>query len=177
VIQGVAGLVSAVKGIDFNGFMDGLKDIQQGISGATGAFKLAQSTFKGAKSIAVKGKSFVECMKEGLSVKRKLTWYSALRGAEALLRSGQLANFRRLVCEAPCRLDPAFQWGVCQLLGDVATNPMWDAKTRRGAVMFLGEMYNNRTVWENQADIQERILVILIKLASLSGNDVQGELE
>jgi len=177
VIQGVAGLVSAVKGIDFNGFMDGLKDIQQGISGAAGVFELAKSTLGAMTSLVDGGKGFVECMKEGLGAKRKQRWYPVLRGAEALLRSGQLANFRRLVCEAPCRHDPAFQWGVCQLLGEVATDAMWDAKARRGAVMFLGEMYSNRTVWETQADVQERILLILMKLASLAGNDVQGRLE
>ena len=116
VIQGVAGLVSAVKGVDFNGFMDGLKDIQQGISGAAGVVNLSKSTFGAVTSIVDGGKGFVGCMKEGLGIMRKQKWYSALRGAEALLRSGQLANFRRLVCEAPCRLDPAFQWGVCQLL-------------------------------------------------------------
>jgi hypothetical protein len=43
--------------------------------------------------------------------------------------------------------------------------------------MFLGETYNNRTVWVTQADVQEMILVILIKLASLAGNDVQGRLD
>ena len=177
VIQGVAGLVSAVKGVDFNGFMDGLKDIQQGISGAAGAFDLAKSTIGAMTSLVDGGDDFVGCMKEELGVKRKQKWYSALRGAEALLRSGQLANFRRLVCEAPCRLDPAFQWGVCQLLGDVATDTMWDAKARRGAVMFLGEMYNNKTVWKIQADVQERVIVILIKLVSLTRNDVQGWLE
>jgi len=32
LIQGVAGLVNAVKGLDLNGFMDGLKDIQQGMA-------------------------------------------------------------------------------------------------------------------------------------------------
>jgi hypothetical protein len=169
--------VSAVKGIDFNGFMDGLKDIQQGISGAAGVFELAKSTLGAMTSLVDGGKGFVECMKEGLGAKRKQRWYPVLRGAEALLRSGQLANFRRLVCEAPCRHDPAFQWGVCQLLGEVATDAMWDAKARRGAVMFLGEMYSNRTVWETQADVQERILLILMKLASLAGNDVQGRLE
>ncbi|KAF9364392.1 hypothetical protein BGX34_001655 [Mortierella sp. NVP85] len=114
VIQGVAGLVSAAKGLNLNAFMDGLKDIQQGVSGAAEALELAKTAIKGVKSLA----SFVECMKEGLGVKRKLTWYPALRGAEALLRSGQLASFKRVVCEAPCRLDPAFQWGVCQLLGE-----------------------------------------------------------
>jgi hypothetical protein len=176
MIQGVAGLVSAVKGLDLNGFMDGLKDIQQGVSGAAGVFKLAKSTFEGVKSVADSGKGFVDCMKEGLGVKRKLTWYPALRGAESLLRSGQLANFKRVVCEAPCRLDPVFQWGVCQLLGEVAADPMWDAKTRRSAIMFLEEMYSNATVWRRQGDVREWILVILMKL-TFSGNDVQGELE
>jgi len=177
VIQGVAGLVSAVKGLDLNGFMGGLKDIQQGVSGAVRVIKLAKSTYDGVKSRSEDGRDFVECMKEGLGVKRKLTWYPALRGAESLLRSGQLANFKRVICEAPCRLDPVFQWGVCQLLGEVAAGSMWDAKTRRSAVMFLGEMYSNRTMWGDQPSVQEWILVILMKLASSSGNDVQCELE
>jgi hypothetical protein len=168
--------VSAVKGLDLNGFMDGLKDIQQGVSGAAGVFKLAKSTFDGVKSLSDGGKGFVESMKEGLGVKRKLTWYPALRGAESLLRSGQLSQFKRLVCEAPCRLDPAFQWGVCQLLGDVAADPTWDAKTRGSAVMFLGEMYSNRTAWGDKPSVKEWILAILIRLGSSAGNDAQGEL-
>jgi hypothetical protein len=176
VIQGVAGLVSAVKGLDLNRFMDGLKDIQQGMSGAAGAFKLAKSTIDGVTSLSDSGKDFVDCMKEGLGVKRKLTWYPALRGAESLLRSGQLANFKKLVLEAPCRLDPVFQWGVCQLLGEVAADSMWDTMTRQSAIMFLGEIYSDRTVWESHANVQEWILVILLKLASSSGEDVQGEM-
>jgi len=175
VIQGVSGLVSAVKGLDLNGFMDGLKDIQQGMSGAVGVFKLAKSTVDGAKSLADSGKDFLDCMKEGLGVKRKLTWYPALRGVESLLRSGQLAQFKRLVCEAPCRVDPVFQWGVCQLLGEIAADSMWDLKTRQSAVMFLGEIYTERTVWVSQANVQEWILVILVKLSASTENDVQGE--
>jgi len=177
VMQGVAGLVSAVKGLDLNGFMDGLKDIQQGVSGAAGVFKLAKSTFEGVKSLSDSGKDFVECMKVGLGVKRKLTWYPALRGAESLLRSGQLANFKRLVCEAPCRLDPVFQWGVCQLLGEVAADSTWDARTRGSAVMFLGEIYSNKSVWGDQPSVEEWILIILMKLALSAGDDAQGELE
>ncbi|KAK3806847.1 MAG: hypothetical protein J3Q66DRAFT_421683 [Benniella sp.] len=145
VIQGVAGLVSAVKGLDLNGFLDGLKDIQQGVSGAAEVFRMAKSTIGGAISVADGGKSFVECTKEGLGVKRKLAWYPALRGAASLLRRGQLANFKRVVCEASCWLYPMFQWGVCQLLGEVAADSMWNAKTRQSSVMFLGEMYSNKT--------------------------------
>ncbi|KAF9343916.1 hypothetical protein BGX34_006224, partial [Mortierella sp. NVP85] len=176
VIQGVAGLVSAVKGLDLNGFMDGLKDIQQGVSGTVGVFRLAKSTIEGAKTLADSGKGFMECMKEGLSVKRKLTWYPALRGAESLLRSGQLANFKRVVCEAPCRMDPVFQWGVCQLLGEVAADSVWDAKTRQGAIMFLGEVYSNRMDWRSQTYVQEWILVILMKLSVSTESNIQGQL-
>jgi len=176
VIQGVAGLVSAVKGLNLNEFLDGLKDIQQGVSGAVGVFKLAKSTVDGVKSLTESGKGFVECMKEGLGVKRKLTWYPALRGAESLLRSGHLANFKRVVCEAPCRMDPVFQWGVCQLLGEVAADSMWDAKTRHGAIMFLREMYSNRAEWESQSRVQEWILVILMKLSASAESDIQGQL-
>jgi len=175
VIQGVAGLVSAVKGLDLNGFMDGLKDIQQGVSGPAGVLILAKSTFEGVKSVSDSGKSFVECMKEGLGVKRKLTWYPALRGAESLLRSGQLFNFKQLVCNAPCRLDPVFQWGVCQLLGEVAIDSMWDAKTRRSAVIFLGEIHSNKAAWKSHTNVQEWILVILMKLGSTDGSDIQGQ--
>jgi hypothetical protein len=121
--------------------------------------------------------SFVEYMKQEFSVKRKLTWYPALRGAESLLRSGQLANFKRVVCESPCQLDPVFQWGVCQLLGDVAADSTWDAKTRQGAIMFLGEMYTNKVEWGSQVNVQECILVILMKLATSTEGDVQGELD
>jgi hypothetical protein len=154
-----------------------LKDIQQGVSGAAGVFKLAKSTVDGVTSLSDSGKGFVECMKEGLEVKRKLTWYPALRGAESLLRSGQIFNFKRLVCGAPCRLDPVFQWGLCQLLGEVATDSMWDTKARQSAVMFLGEIYSDRTVWESHANVQEWIFVILMKLASTSGGDVQGKMK
>ncbi|KAF9345956.1 hypothetical protein BGX34_004329, partial [Mortierella sp. NVP85] len=35
VIRGVSGLISSVKGLDINGFIDGLKDIQKGFSGAS----------------------------------------------------------------------------------------------------------------------------------------------
>jgi len=77
----------------------------------------------------------MDSLKQGLSFERKRDWYSALRGADAL------ATFRKLVCEAPCRLDAAFQWGVCQRLGVIAVSPLWDAGARRNAIEFLGEIY------------------------------------
>jgi len=78
---------------------------------STGVVELVKSTYEGASSLATGGKGFLDCLKEGLSFNRKCAWYSALRGADTLIRDGQFAEFRKPVCSA-CRLDPAFQWGV-----------------------------------------------------------------
>lgn len=173
VIKGVSGLASAVKGLDLNGFVDGLKEIQQGLSGASEAIQTVKSAFDGVASLAEGGQGFMECLKEGFSFSRKCAWYPALRGADTLLRNGQLADFRALVCEAPCRRDPAFQWGVCQRLGEIAVNSMWDSDTRRGAVAFLGEMYQNDATWRDQANIKRWILNILMQISSSSGTETE----
>ncbi|KAK3824942.1 MAG: hypothetical protein J3Q66DRAFT_364804 [Benniella sp.] len=170
VVKGVSGLVSAVKGLDLNGFIDGLKDIQQGL-GASEVVQLVKTAYEGAASLAESGQGFLECMKEGFSFDRKCAWYSALRGADTLIQEGQLADFRKLVCVAPCRRDPAFQWGVCQRLGAIAVDPMWDMETRQGAAEFLGEMYRNDDEWGDQANIKQWILNILIQLSSGAEGD------
>ncbi|KAK3823023.1 MAG: WD40-repeat-containing domain protein [Benniella sp.] len=166
VIQGVSGLVSAVKGLDLNGFMDGLKNIQKGMAGASGVVDVVVTAFNGATSLTASGQCFLEGLKEGFSFKRKCAWYPALRGADTFIRDGEFSSFRKLVCEAPCRLDPAFQWGVCQRLGEIASNPVWDARTRRSAVAFLGEMYRNGEDWGHQVSVKEWILIILMQLSS-----------
>ena len=176
VIRGVSGLISAVKGQDLNGFIDGLNDIQQGIAGATKVVQVVVTAFDGVKSMTEGGQGFLEGIKEGLSFKRKCAWYSALRGADTLIRDGEFASFKRLVCEAPCRLDPAFQWGVCQRLGEVASNTVWDARTRRSAVAFLGEIYQNEEDWGSQISVKEWILIILMRLSSSTGGSQQCEL-
>ncbi|KAF9345876.1 hypothetical protein BGX34_004388, partial [Mortierella sp. NVP85] len=98
----------------------------------------------------------------------KRDWYSALRGADTLIRDGQLATFKELVCKVPCQADPVFQWGVCQRLGEIANNSAWDADTRRDAIKFLGEIYKNDEMWGQQASVKQWILNILMQLSSLS---------
>ncbi|KAK3807576.1 MAG: hypothetical protein J3Q66DRAFT_417445 [Benniella sp.] len=169
VIQGVSGLVSAVKGLDLKGFIDGLKNIQQGLSGASEMVQVVVTTFDGVKSMTSGGQGFLEGVREGLSFRRKCAWYAALRGADELIRDGEFASFRKLVCEAPCRQEVAFQWGVCQRLGEVASNPMWDVRTRRSAAAFLVEMNQNDEEWGGQSSIKEWILIILMRLSSSAG--------
>ncbi|KAF9951190.1 hypothetical protein BGZ65_006107, partial [Modicella reniformis] len=168
VIQGVSGVVSAVKALDLKKFIEGLGDIQQGLAGTFEAFQFAKTAYANVTSLAKSGQDFFDCLKEGFSFERKCRWYSALRGADALIRNGELATFKKLVCQVSCRHDAAFQWGVCQRLGEIAVNPVWDANTRQGAVEFLGEIYRNDAVWGQQVQIKQWIIDILMKLASPS---------
>ncbi|KAK3823344.1 MAG: hypothetical protein J3Q66DRAFT_425159 [Benniella sp.] len=158
-IQGVSGLMSTVEELDLNGFIDGLKDIQKGVSGASEDMQLIAP--------------FVETLKKGPSFSRKTAWYPVLRGADVLIRDGQFVLFKKLVDEAPCRMDPAFQWGVCQQLGEIAANRSWDSDTRGSAIAFLGEIYRNDAEWGQQAIIKQWILNILVRLSSLPENEMQ----
>jgi hypothetical protein len=169
VAKGVSGLVSAVKGFDLNKFIEGLLDIQKGFEGASKAVEVVKTAYEGVNSLAQGRKAFLECLKEGLSFDRKRDWYSALRGADALIRVGELATVRKLVCEVPCRLDPAFLWGVCQRLGEMATNPAWDTDIRQGAITFLGEVYKNDEVWGQHPCVKQWIVNVLVQLTSSPG--------
>jgi len=173
VIQGISGLVSAVKGLDLNKFIEGLGDIQKGVAGASKVVEVIKDAYCGATTLAQSGQGFLKSLKEGFSFERKRDWYSALRGADALIRDGELATFRKLVCEVPCRLDPAFQWGVCQRLGEIAANPMWDEATRQSAMDFLGEIYRKDEVWGQHSSVKQWIINILMQLASTSGTGSQ----
>ncbi|KAF9982350.1 hypothetical protein BGZ65_002957, partial [Modicella reniformis] len=174
VFQGFARLVTAVKNLDFNKFIDGLEDIEQGVAGTFEAVKIVMTMYDRVVSLAQSGQNFMVCLKKGLSFRRKCAWYSALRGADVLIRDGELAMFRKLVCEVPCRRDPAFQWGVCQRLGEIAANPKWDPDTRGNAIEFLGEIYKNDETWGQEATVKLLILNILMKLATPAESGLQS---
>jgi hypothetical protein len=174
-MQGVSGLVSAVKELDLNGFIVGLGKIQEGLAGATEIVHVVKDAYDGAKSLGKSGQEFFECMKDGLSFERKCAWYTALRGADSLIQEGQFHEFKKLVCEAPCLRDAAFQWGVCERLGQVAASSMRDAEIRQSAVAFLVEIYQNDMVWGHQASVKQWIVNVLMQLSPIliPGDEVQ----
>ncbi|KAK3821638.1 MAG: hypothetical protein J3Q66DRAFT_367329 [Benniella sp.] len=155
---------SSIKSLSIRKFITELENIQKRVPVAAGG---VNSTNEGVGS-QESGQSFLNCLEEGLTFVQKCSWYSALRGADVLIRDGELVAFKKLVCEAPCRYDPAFQWGVCQRLGEIAADPMGDVMIRRGAIAFLGEIYRNDDVWGQQASIKQWILDILAQLSLTS---------
>ncbi|KAG0231964.1 hypothetical protein BGX31_005321 [Mortierella sp. GBA43] len=95
----------------------------------------------------------------------KQSWYSALRTADALLHGGLFTEFKELVLETPCRGNSAFQWGLCHLLWNLASNIEWDTKTRLNAVAFLEDIHRNDVLWGQHADINQLVIDILARLA------------
>ncbi|KAK3823288.1 MAG: WD40-repeat-containing domain protein [Benniella sp.] len=170
VIQDVSGLVSALGSMDLNMLIEGLQDIQKETSNVA---EIVQTEYGNLPSLAHSAQDFLDCLRNGYSFECKRDWYSALRGLDVMIRDGEMASFRKLVCEAPCRVDPAFQWGVCQRLAEIAANPRWDENTRGGAVEFLGELYREDAVWGKQTSIKQWILNILMQLSSSPGVGAQ----
>ncbi|KAF9197986.1 hypothetical protein BGZ49_001339 [Haplosporangium sp. Z 27] len=171
VIRGISGLVSAAKGLDLNGFMDGLQNIQQGFEGLSQVVDLAKMAYEGVSSVYEGEQDLVESLKEGLTFNRKRAWYAALRGTDTLIEGRELAKFKTLVCGAACRRELAFQWGVCQRLGNIAASSSWDSYTRQSAIVFLGEIYRDDRAWSQLAPIKVYIIDILKQLSKT--NDSQ----
>ncbi|KAG0055387.1 hypothetical protein BGZ83_008779 [Gryganskiella cystojenkinii] len=174
VIKGVGGLASAIKELNIADFIHSVGTIQDGLQGADQVFDLVVDAYKGVIALKESGQSFLESFKNGLSFNRNRDWYPQLRGIDAAFRNGELSKFKILVCEAPCLRYPAFQWGVCQRLGDLAADPVWETDSRKDAIAFLGEIYRNDKEWGQEPRIKQYILDILMRLVSTSENDIQG---
>ncbi|KAF9899498.1 hypothetical protein BX616_003009, partial [Lobosporangium transversale] len=166
VLQGVFGVVSAVKNLDLNAFMDEISNIQKELPSVTDIMDKSLQVYKETTSLYESGVIFRERMEEGLSFSRKSGWYPALRVADELLQTGELVKFKTLVCEVSCRNEAAFQWGLCQMLGQIAADTKWRMDTRQDAITFLGEIYKNDQEWGNHVHIKQWIVNILKQLSS-----------
>ncbi|KAG0009067.1 hypothetical protein BGZ80_002764, partial [Entomortierella chlamydospora] len=164
VVQGISGIVSAVKAVDLNHFVGSLNHIQQGLSGVVPSFETVFGAVKHSLALVESGQSFIDCIKEGFSSDRKSVWYPALRGLDIFIQEGRFIVFEELIRVAPCRKHPLFQWGVCQRLGEIANNPFWDTNVRNCAIKFLLEIYKDDVAWNPQLTVKQWILYILNQL-------------
>ncbi|KAG0195804.1 hypothetical protein BGX28_000603, partial [Mortierella sp. GBA30] len=174
VLRGIAGLASAVKGIDLNRLVDGFGSIHEGFKGLFDATTTAAEVYSEVSGLMEGGIGMLEAFKEGLSFDRKKSWYETLRAGEILLQLGNLVKFKDLVFNAQCRHNLAFQWGIIQLLGHLAADSRMDTETCTGAVLFLGELYRGENVWGAKTQAKQLILNILMQLVSNDGSALKG---
>ncbi|KAI1294317.1 hypothetical protein EDD11_008142, partial [Mortierella claussenii] len=173
VMQGIFSVVKAVKGLDVNSFLEGIGHIEDGLDGAVKVFKTLYDGYENVTALINSGQGLFQALNDGFNFDRKRSWYSALRGTDRVLQDGQLSKFRSLVLRAPCRRNVAFQWGVCQRLGDLAANPAWDTESREDALEFLAEIYQNDAFWGHHRHVKQKILDILLHLQQRNENAIQ----
>ncbi|KAG0354683.1 hypothetical protein BGX24_006864, partial [Mortierella sp. AD032] len=174
VMQGLFSLVKAVKGLDVNSFLEGIGQIGGGLDGVAKAFQTIQDVYDNITALVASGQGLLEALQDGLSFDHKSSWYSALRGLDRVLQDGELPKFRTIVFEAPCRRSLAFQWGVCQRLGDLAANPAWDPESCEDALEFLAEIYQNDAEWGNHILVKQKILDIFLHLQHTPEDAIQA---
>ncbi|KAF9573079.1 hypothetical protein EC968_009039 [Mortierella alpina] len=173
IINSALQLVGAVKALDANSFIDGLCKLQNELGEVYSVALKIKGAYEEAKSLYNNGRELKEALQD-VSFNRKRAWYTALRGADTLLRGGHLAQFRILVCEVPCRHALAFQWGLCLRLGNLAIDSQWNEKHRSDAVAFLGRLYQDDEHWGHHVPVKRLILDILMQLSRSSESAVQA---
>ncbi|KAF9995672.1 hypothetical protein BGZ79_010613 [Entomortierella chlamydospora] len=164
VIKGVSGVVSAVKGINLTDLIASLKDIHQGFEGTLDVMGQLLELKEDVDNVFESGKVLEEDMKDTFRLTRRRAWYMTLRGMDKCIESGAFLDFKQLICEAPCRLELEFQWGVCERLGNLAASSLWDSKIRLDAATFLGQIYSNDDDWTRCIPIKTYILDIFNRL-------------
>ncbi|KAF9114271.1 hypothetical protein BGW39_003404, partial [Mortierella sp. 14UC] len=153
--------VSALLKLDVGAVLKGLGNPQEAAGGTIGT---AVTVYEGVCSLLKSGQSVLDSLKEGFGSGQKRPWYAAIRAANALAHAGQLKDLSRLIYEASCRRDPLFQWGICQLLGEIASDAIWDIIIRRQAVDLLVELYRNDAEWGRDESVKTCMLNIIGQL-------------
>ncbi|KAG0300936.1 hypothetical protein BGZ97_003014, partial [Linnemannia gamsii] len=151
-----AGAASVFK-IDPESLIKGIGNIQQAIAHA---HDIAKSIKEGTQSLRAGGEGIVDSILKSFVSGQKRAWYLALQGAQVMIQNGQLADFKVALLTLACQHDRDFQWGICQLLGEIIFDPLWDRGTQLQAIKCLGELYNNQD-WGRDVSIKRWILTIL----------------
>ncbi|KAG0286370.1 hypothetical protein BGZ96_009492 [Linnemannia gamsii] len=115
----------------------------------------------------------LQSLVEGFHAGARHEWYLTLLAARMFAQDGRLVDFNELVCRAPCRDKNPFQLGVCQILGDIAADPLWDDGTRVQAIEFLKALLKSYVGWKPHADVKQWIFITLTQLAEVSGESVK----
>ncbi|KAK3811353.1 MAG: hypothetical protein JOS17DRAFT_495435 [Linnemannia elongata] len=155
--------VASVCNLNLSGFSDGVEKLRDA---TVSTLKIGRKAASGIQSIYESGQGIAANGQGGILSGRRI-WYAALREAQEHIQNGRLADFNRLVFEAPCQRDFEFQWGVCQLLGEIAVDSQWDTTTRHHATDLLVELYRNDNIRNPNKEICLWILTILRQIVAL----------
>ncbi|KAG0319560.1 hypothetical protein BGZ99_005021, partial [Dissophora globulifera] len=170
VVDG-SGDISGPLKVDVGKFLQGLEAIQARMKDMHSIVKFG---YECGRLITDEEHGFFDRPKKGIAAGHRQLWFLAIQGAETLVREGRLADFEYLVGRAPCRSDPLFQWGICQLLGEIAVDAAWDQDTRQHAINFVADHYNNAD-WIPNESVKKWILTILRQIADIQDHSTKEQ--
>ncbi|KAG9069603.1 hypothetical protein KI688_010507 [Linnemannia hyalina] len=157
--------VSAVMKLDLTSALEGLVKLQE-VLGETA--EVAGSVYEGFCLLMKGGRGVFDSLKEAFGSGRRHPWYPAVKVAYAFAQAGQLKDLKVLIVESPCRQDPLFQWGICQLLGEIAADPAWAVSARQQSVSLLGHLCQHDQNWGRDKSIKAWMFTIITKLHAAS---------
>ncbi|KAF9148066.1 hypothetical protein BG015_010229 [Linnemannia schmuckeri] len=163
------GVASAFK-LDIEGLFNGLRELGE----AAGQIRDATETVIASVQTAREaGEGVVDSLLKGFQTGNKRAWYPALHGARVVISEGRLAEFRRIVYEAPCCRVREFQWGICQLLGEIAMDPIWVVQIRLQAIYFLEDLLRSDSEWATDSSVRGAIRSILLRISTSEEKTIQ----
>ncbi|KAF9118342.1 hypothetical protein BGW39_001260 [Mortierella sp. 14UC] len=132
------------------------------------SYEVTKSILEGLEASQQGRYGAMQSLLKGLRAGTKHEWFLTLLAARSFVQHGLLADFKRTVYKAHCRDELYFQLGICQILGEIAVDPLWDSFTRQQSLYFLGVLLNDKTGWKQHLEVRQWILVILTQLSALS---------
>ncbi|KAF9536993.1 hypothetical protein EC957_009121, partial [Mortierella hygrophila] len=137
------------------------------------AYEVTKSILEGMESSQQGRFRAMQSLLHGLRRGTKHEWYLTLLAARTFVREGRLADFNQAVCEASCRDERTFQLGVCQILGEIAVDPLWDPLTRQHAVDFLEALFTVPPGWKQHTTVKQWVHALLAQLLELPDADIK----
>ncbi|KAF9900904.1 hypothetical protein EC991_006736, partial [Linnemannia zychae] len=166
--------IASVFKFDIDNLLNGLHEL--GLA-AGQAFDVAKAGFEGAQALRDGGEGVMDSMLKGFRSGPKRAWYPALQGGRVCIREGRLAEFQRLIHEAPCRREREFQMGICLLLGEVAMDPIWETEIREQMVELLDLLFRDDGSWISDTGVKGTILNIICYISENAEQIIQCRAE
>ncbi|KAG0066362.1 hypothetical protein BGZ90_001438, partial [Linnemannia elongata] len=157
--------VSAVITLDLMSALEGLGRLQEALDKTV---EVVGSVYEVFCLLMKSGRGVFDSLKEAFGSGQRHPWYLAVKVAYSFAQAGQLKDLKQLIVEAPCRHDHFFQWGISQLLGEIAVDSLCSVPIRQQAVILLGHLYKNDQDWGRDESVEAWMLTIITKLCASS---------
>ncbi|KAG0048179.1 hypothetical protein BGZ89_004677, partial [Linnemannia elongata] len=161
--------VSAAMKLDLMSALEGLGKLQEALAKSV---EVAGSVYEGFCLLMKSGRGVFDSLKEAIGSGRKHPWFPAVKVAYALAQAGQLKDLKQLIFEAPCRHDHFFQWGISQLLGEMAVDPAWPVSARQQSISLLSHLCQHDKDWGQDESVKAWMLTVITKLCASSDQAV-----